>query len=166
MRSMKFVVAWIALSTFVLALDYVTGPYIEFPIFYLCPIALAAWHTGMKYGFGLSVALPLIRAAFDPHWDVPWTYVETAINTVDSISVFLLFSFLIARVAKQTQKLERDVRVLEGIMPICSFCKKIRTEEGNWQQLESFISSKSEAEFSHSVCPQCLDTHYPEYSQK
>ena len=50
------------------------------------------------------------------------------------------------------------VKQLSGLLPICSYCKRIRKDDGDyWQQLESYLSEHSEAEFSHSVCPDCLD---------
>jgi hypothetical protein len=54
------------------------------------------------------------------------------------------------------------VTILEGILPICSFCKKIRTVDGRWEQLESYISAHSEAQFSHGLCEPCARKHYPE----
>ncbi|MDJ0782642.1 MAG: response regulator [Desulfosarcinaceae bacterium] len=57
--------------------------------------------------------------------------------------------------------LER-IKTLEGILPICSYCNKIRDEAGNWKQLESYISSHSEAEFSHGICPACIQRHHPD----
>ncbi|HIJ87753.1 MAG TPA: response regulator [Desulfuromonadales bacterium] len=50
--------------------------------------------------------------------------------------------------------LER-VKQLEGIIPICSYCKKIRDDQQTWQQLETYISNHSEAVFSHGMCPEC-----------
>lgn len=52
------------------------------------------------------------------------------------------------------------VEKLEGFLPICSFCKKIRDNQGDWQPFEVYIRDRSEAEFSHSICPQCLKEHY------
>ncbi|MBN1906090.1 MAG: PAS domain-containing protein [Deltaproteobacteria bacterium] len=52
------------------------------------------------------------------------------------------------------------VRTLSGMLPICSHCKKIRDDKGYWNQIESFIRDHSEAEFSHSVCPECADKLY------
>ena len=54
------------------------------------------------------------------------------------------------------------VKVLRGMLPICSFCKKIRDDSGYWNQIESYLGKHSEAEFSHSLCPDCLAKHYPE----
>ena len=49
------------------------------------------------------------------------------------------------------------VRLLEGIIPICSYCKKIRDDEKSWHQMENYISRHSEAKFSHGICPECFE---------
>lgn len=56
----------------------------------------------------------------------------------------------------------QQVRKLSGLLPICASCKKIRDKEGGWQQIEDYISDHSEADFSHSICPQCARRLYPE----
>jgi hypothetical protein len=56
-----------------------------------------------------------------------------------------------------------EVRVLKGILPICSFCKKIRDDKGFWNQIEVYVKNRSEADFSHTVCPECMKEHYSEY---
>jgi PAS domain S-box-containing protein len=57
---------------------------------------------------------------------------------------------------------EEEIRALRGILPICSFCKKVRDDEGYWQQVDTYIDKHSEADISHSTCPECAKTHYPE----
>ncbi len=57
---------------------------------------------------------------------------------------------------------EGMMEVLCGLLPICAACKKIRDEDDNWQPLEVFIRERSEAEFSHSICPECARKLYPE----
>ena len=64
---------------------------------------------------------------------------------------------------KDLQDAAARIKVLRGLLPICSFCKKIRDDEGYWEQLESYISEHSEALFSHGICPVCMKEHYPEY---
>jgi phosphoserine phosphatase RsbU/P len=49
------------------------------------------------------------------------------------------------------------VKQLQGLLPICSYCKKIRDDRNYWQQVESYISEHSEAQFSHSICPECYE---------
>ncbi len=55
-----------------------------------------------------------------------------------------------------------QVRTLSGLLPICASCKKIRDDQGYWTQIESYISDHSEADFSHGVCPECMDNLYPD----
>ena len=54
------------------------------------------------------------------------------------------------------------VKTLNGLLPICSRCKKIRDDTGYWNQIELYISKHSMAEFSHSICPDCAQILYPE----
>lgn len=56
-----------------------------------------------------------------------------------------------------------EVKQLSGLLPICSSCKKIRDDQGYWQQVEVYIQEHSEAEFSHGICPDCMKKLYPEY---
>lgn len=53
------------------------------------------------------------------------------------------------------------IRKLEGIIPICSFCKKIRDDEGGWEPVDVYIRRHSETDFSHGICPDCAREHYP-----
>jgi DNA repair exonuclease SbcCD ATPase subunit len=55
------------------------------------------------------------------------------------------------------------IKTLSGMLPICSSCKKIRDDKGYWNQIESYIKSHSEAEFSHSICPECAKNIYPDF---
>ena len=58
------------------------------------------------------------------------------------------------------QQAQDEVKRLRGILPICASCKKIR--DGSWNQIEPYIREHSEAEFSHSICPECAKELYPE----
>lgn len=65
-----------------------------------------------------------------------------------------------ARLADRVRELEgalEQVKQLQGIIPICSYCKSIRDDQNYWQQVESYVSSHSGAQFSHSVCPPCYE---------
>ncbi len=56
-----------------------------------------------------------------------------------------------------------EIKTLRGIIPICSFCKKIRDDKGFWNQVEVYIKEHSEVDFSHSLCPECAREHYPDF---
>ena len=62
----------------------------------------------------------------------------------------------------QLQTALDEVKKLTGLLPICCHCKKIRDDEGYWTQVEGYISTHSEARFSHGVCPECMKEHYPD----
>lgn len=59
-----------------------------------------------------------------------------------------------------------EIRSLQGILPICSYCKKIRDDQGSWNQLESYIRKHSEVEFSHGICPDCKVKYYSDILKK
>ncbi len=60
-----------------------------------------------------------------------------------------------------------EVKLLKGLIPICAWCgKNIRDEEGNWKRVEEYISERSTAEFTHSICPECYDKHITEEDSK
>jgi sigma-B regulation protein RsbU (phosphoserine phosphatase) len=67
------------------------------------------------------------------------------------------------RLAERVAELEAavsNVKRLQGMIPICSYCKRIRSEGDDWEQLEAYISEHSDARFSHGICPPCLATAY------
>ena len=59
-----------------------------------------------------------------------------------------------------------EVKTLRGIIPICSYCKKIRDDKGFWQQVEVYVEQHSDADFSHSYCPECIRKHFPDLADK
>ena len=70
------------------------------------------------------------------------------------------------RLIGKLQEALAKVKTLSGLLPICASCKRIRNDQGYWQQIEAYIRDHSEAEFSHSVCPECSEKLYPELFRK
>jgi len=70
------------------------------------------------------------------------------------------------RMEKERKKLLEEIKVLRGLLPICSHCKKIRNDTGYWEQIEDYIRSHSEAVFSHGICPDCLKKYYSDLFDK
>ena len=155
-------VYWIALSLLIIALDHLTDPYIRFPILFLLPVTLASVYNGRWWGVGLAVSMPVIRCYFEI-MIVPWAVTQEMINAGIDLIVLAGFAMLIDQTAQQTRALLREVTLLRGVLPICSFCKKIRKEDNTWEHLEMYITKRSEAQFSHSVCPDCLIAHYSDF---
>ncbi len=100
------------------------------------------------------------------------------LGAVDYVTKPFRGAELLARVAihvRLRQALERErelrrsledtlaqVKTLSGLLPICARCKKIRDDNGYWNQIEAFISAHSDADFTHGICPECSSALYPE----
>ena len=59
-----------------------------------------------------------------------------------------------------------QIKVLRGMLPICSSCKSIRDDQGYWNQLESYLEQHSQAELSHALCPACARALYPDFADE
>jgi hypothetical protein len=113
---------------------------------------------GLQTGLVLAVLLPLFRLAFVGAWAPPSSWPLAVMDSVTDMVILGGTALLIDRIVRQ----EEELRILEGLLPICSFCKRIRDEAGDWRQLEAYISSRSPARFSHTFCPDCGRRHYPD----
>lgn len=98
----------------------------------------------------------------------------TILFTVSGVILSFLIAYMAISMVIQTEnklhqkntKLKEaydEISTLRGIIPICASCKKIRDDKGYWNQIESYIKEHSEAEFSHSICPDCLKKLYPDF---
>lgn len=293
----------IAMGLLLGLVDFMTGPFLQFPFFFLIPIALAAWHTGRRTSFSLAFLLPLARPLiWFPIWRNGFEAEEAATlgirvfaaNAAIKILVFVLFAEMMHRIAdasrfrqqvistlpvglwvtnrrgiviqaspagcgiwgsdsvgetpesigihssgdagepavagipglraalgegqsvvnevvrirrsdggerevlssavpirdargaiagallvqvdvteskrlereresliRSHQAAQREVKILKGMLPICSGCKRIRDDKKSWIQMESYIRSHSEADFTHGICPECIKKMYP-----
>jgi PAS domain S-box-containing protein len=70
------------------------------------------------------------------------------------------------RLISELQTALERVKLLSGLLPICGHCKKIRDDQGYWKKIETYISSHSEATFTHSLCPECIQKLYPEFEDR
>lgn len=65
------------------------------------------------------------------------------------------------RLVGELQDALRNVQILQGLLPICSACKRIRNDNGYWQQVEEYFTRHSNAKFTHGICPECVKSLYP-----
>ena len=89
-----------------------------------------------------------------------WAVLRARLNTGARVAV--LQNSLAQRV-RELQEALTTVKQLSGLLPICSYCKRIRRDGNYWQQLEAYISEHSEADFSHGVCPTCFEAAKKEF---
>lgn len=151
---------WVLVGTLVLIADYFVGADSQFPMLYAIPVALAAWYSGRWSAVALATAVPVFHVALV--WNVLGPTEDAmllATMTVARGLVILVMALWFARLAEHERQLLRYVVRLEGLLPICAVCKSIRNESGAWERLEAFISSRSDADFTHGLCPQCYARH-------
>ena len=152
---------WALVGVALIAADYAAGPDSQFPMLYAIPVSLAAWYSGRWPAIALAIAVPLF------HVILVMTLIQGTENamllatmTVARGAVILIMALWFARLAEHERQLLRYVVRLEGLLRICSVCKSIRNEQGVWEPLEAFISDRSDADFTHGLCPRCVARHY------
>lgn len=139
------------------------------------------WFVGMLLGFhGLWIAGRWWEHLHDPPLYWPLAVIQT---TLISCTVWFLIRGLtlelaklrvlerarssrMRRLASRLQTALENVRVLSGLIPICSYCKKVRTDDGFWQQVEHYVGDRSDAEFTHGICPTCRETVLAEFRNR
>jgi hypothetical protein len=108
--------------------------------------------------FLLFVFLTLSNEIMDiPHYvfgDAPTSYSQRLGEVLIELSIFMI---IMAIQIVLFRVLYKRIRILEGFLPICANCKKIRNEENEWEQMEKYITQHSLSQFSHSICPACLE---------
>jgi len=97
------------------------------------------------------------------HDDKKHVYSDEIQSLVAQFKNIVESHFQIARQAADLQRALDNVKQLEGMLPICANCKKIRDDQGYWQQVEKYVGEHSKARFSHSICPECAKKLYPDY---
>ncbi len=106
-----------------------------------------------------------LRSGANDYVTKPFDREELRARVQVGIRIVELQQSLADRVKALEDALAR-VKQLQGLLPICSYCKKIRDDQNYWQQVENYISEHSEAQFSHSICPDCYERHVkPELDQ-
>jgi DNA-binding response OmpR family regulator len=106
-----------------------------------------------------------LRSGADDYVMKPFDREELRARVQVGIRILELQHSLADRVKALEEALAR-VKLLQGLLPICSYCKKIRDDQNYWQQVENYISQHSEAQFSHSICPDCYERRVkPELDQ-
>ncbi|MDD2390205.1 MAG: hypothetical protein PHP23_10790 [Desulfobacterales bacterium] len=152
----------IGVAALVLVIDYITGKSVQFPILYILPAAMAAWSNQNATAYALAILLPLARLAFYFPWHETQSLHMAAANSLIRILALIVYVYLFSRTSYQTSELKKEVTALEGILPICASCKRIRNEHGEYEPIETYVTRHSEASFSHGICPECSKKLYPE----
>jgi hypothetical protein len=99
--------------------------------------------------------------------DIPALFLgakETPINWKESLFESTIVLMVAVLIIHRTSRVFQRMKYLEGILPICASCKRIRDESNGWHSIESYIHEQSDARFSHGICPDCAEKLYPEHN--
>ena len=82
----------------------------------------------------------------------------SVINLLIRVAVLCTFAWLVTYTVRQRHR----IAALEGLLPVCAWCRKIRNEQDKWQSLDSYLSEHAKIDITHSICPDCMSKQFPE----
>jgi len=162
----------IPLTLIVALLDYYTKNDLQVSVLYLVPIALASW----KLGKGEAVFVASFSALIWFVAETPALRQGTSVwvpflNMLALFGVFLTVALILSALREAFAEQKRligeleealgRVKTLTGLLPMCSWCKKVRDDHGYWQAVEAYIHDHSNAEVTHGICPECKSSFFP-----
>jgi hypothetical protein len=147
-------------------LDFLTGYEASVSILYLGPISLVAWYAGRVPGFLVAITSAIVWLLADVGaGHAVGRAIISYWNGAVMLGEFLVVAVVVnklqvahetkVRMISELQEAATKIRTLTGLIPICAWCKKIRTDEGYWQEVEAYVAAHSEAAFTHGICPDC-----------
>jgi hypothetical protein len=165
-------VSFMLYAVLFLMLDVLTGVWRSALI--LIPVITVALTFGLKAGLLLGALAYAVnelfflfvgRAALPPRSDIIMGWSITILLAV-IVGYMRDLTVRYRRLSEELKEALSTVKRLSGLLPICASCKKIRTDDGYWQQVEVYVMDHTDAEFSHSLCPDCMKKLYPEVGRK
>ncbi len=117
----------------------------------------AGWYGG-QFGLALLVLMSMVFCACIVIWNAGILYRVDLQRSLAEAEVIALNAGLERKVEERTQELQialNEVKQLSGLLPICAWCKKIRDDQNHWQSVENYLISKTDAKFTHGICPEC-----------
>jgi K+-sensing histidine kinase KdpD len=146
-------------------------------LFLIVAVMLSARYGG--FGAGLASAV-LATFSFDWFFDQSPYHIDLDSAALIRALAFCGFAVLVASIERHRRRavssLEltnhslqtalAEVKTLRGILPICSYCKQIRTADDGWVQMERYIHEHTHVNFSHGMCPECYKKHFPEIYER
>jgi hypothetical protein len=163
------VLAGIAAVTLLGLADYFTSEAVDFEILFFAPVAFVAWAEGTKGALG--VACFAVAAGMVTEVVLGRLSSAPLLTAWDATSHLLAFGAVIGfistratlhereRLIERLQQANDEIKTLRGLLPVCAWCARIRDDErgGRWEKLEIYVSQRSEAEFTHGICPECAE---------
>ncbi len=123
---------------------------------YIIVVLVSLWSPRKRLPYYVAIGavlLTILGFYSSPPGGELWKVIFNRSLALFAIGITAILS--VQRKSLQEEKALGGIKILKGLIPICMYCHSIRDDEGAWNKLEAYISSHSEAEFSHGVCPKC-----------
>lgn len=156
----------------ILLLDHAFPREVAIDVLYIAPVLLSLRAKGTRMTVGIALLCSVLILAgyiISPPGEDLWKVVFNRLIAVVAVWVCVLFglrnkAMAAAREAavREREKALEEIKILSGLLPICAWCKKVRDDQGYWTQIEAYITSRSQATFSHGICPECKRKHFSE----
>ena len=166
-----------ALAAGIFVLDLSTPRGVAEEALYVVPVLVTMWTPRRQFIVITAIAstsLCVLGFVYSPPGGILWMALANRMFSIIAIWGTAFLALLLKREAQNKERLAlhlqealAHVKTLRGLLPICASCKKIRDDRGYWNQLETYIGARSDAEFTHGLCPECAQKLYPDnYSNK
>ena len=167
------IVRSLLLASIIFVIDVRLQRGISIGVLYVSTILVSLWSSNKSVtyfsAFFCSILL-ILGFELSPHGETEF-WISIANRFLALFAVWITTLLATQRIEmserKEQAQIERlnaleQLKILRGMLPICASCKKIRDDKGYWNQIESYIKEHSEADFSHSLCPECQEKVYEE----
>jgi len=169
---------WIAVFMLSIWTDYRMHGMIHVHALFIIPVLFASYASGRYWGFAFALGMPVAHGVILQRSGVPLEAAQIYMGMATHIATLALVAELVHRVTAQKRELleqklaladslaeaKTSIKILRGLLPICSGCKSIREGNGYWKRIEDYLQVHSELEFSHGICPDCVQKLYPEFA--
>lgn len=154
---MRKVLAWpgsyVVAGAAILALDVLTGPYLQFPVLFVLPVALAAWYCGRGTALALALGLPALRLLFHEQVEASTSLVICVANALVRMTVLTTLAYFVNRCARQAFELDQR---LHGLVTLCAWNRTVEYQ-GEWLSFESYLERRFGLHTTHGVSPQAVE---------
>lgn len=151
-------------------LDILTGEEYELFVLYFIPVSMIAWWIGRAAGILASFASALAWLESDAFSHTIYSWPIGTWDELMRLASFLFVALLLSKVRDDLNRERRlnsdleqalaEIKVLRGIIPMCSVCRKIRDERQHWVAVDRYITDHTDAQVSHGLCPSCYRKTY------
>jgi hypothetical protein len=156
----------LAVLAVVATVDALTPYELGFSAFYVIPVLIATWGVGTSRGLAFALLSACCWYVADLTSGRALTHEFYRIwDTLNHLLSYSLLAVVTGRLKQAFQREQtlrenldltlKNVKELEGLLPVCAWCKKVRNDEGYWQELDAYLQPRIKAAFSHGICPEC-----------